>query len=204
MSGGPHSLSRLAERVRRDSEPTISTGDTETRISPDVAGPMAMTSGQDLRLDTVDTCPKYRGMNIAILENLGLTEVEFGPGTVLIQKGVEQKNVYVMILGKIDVRSGDQRLAVLDAPGAILGEVVVLLGSVPIATVTTLEKSSFFVIPDFLEFIHKHPEACVSVAQTLASRLVATNNHLVFIKEQLQTLQETLQDYVPAFPDQSS
>jgi len=143
-------------------------------------------------------------MNVAILENLGLPEVEFDPGTVLVQKGVEQKNVYVMILGKVDVRSGDHRLAIMDAPGTILGEVVVLLGSRPIATFTTLEKSSFYVIPDFLDFIQKHPEAGISVAQTLASRLVATNNHLVFVKDQLQLLQDSLRDYLPAFPDQSN
>jgi len=141
-------------------------------------------------------------MNIAILENLGLKEVEFDPGTVLIEKDSDQKNVFVMILGKVEVRSGDQRLAVLDGPGTVLGEIAILLGSKPVASVTTLEKSSFYVINDFLNFIGEHPEASISVSQVLASRLIATNNHLVFVKEQLQSLQDSLRDYLPAFPDQ--
>jgi CRP-like cAMP-binding protein len=141
-------------------------------------------------------------MNIAILENLGLKEVEFDPGTVLIEKDSDQKNVFVLILGTVEVRSGDQRLAVLDGPGTILGEIAILLGSKPVASVVTVEKSSFYVINDFLSFIRENPDACVSVAQVLASRLIATNNHLVFVKEQLQSLQESLRDYLPAFPDQ--
>jgi CRP-like cAMP-binding protein len=140
-------------------------------------------------------------MNIEILREHGLPEMTFDAGTVLIQEGAEQKNVYVLISGQVDVRSQGQQLAVVDAPGTVLGEVALLLGQKPVATIATLENSSFYVIGDFMEFIRENPNACVNVAQTLASHLIKTVNHLVYIKDQLRTLQDTLADYVPSFPE---
>ena len=118
-------------------------------------------------------------MNIEVLKELGLAEMAFDAGTVLIREGADQKNVYVLISGKVDVRAKGQQLAVMENPGTILGEVALLLGLKPAATFSTLENSSFYVIGDFMEFIRKHPSACVNVAQTLASHLITTVNHLV-------------------------
>ncbi len=140
-------------------------------------------------------------MNMRILRDLGLSEVELDPGTVLLEEGVKSNNVYVLVSGKVSIKSKGHEIARVDDPGTILGEISVLMGTEPVATAVTVEPSSFYVIEDFLEFIHKHPEASVSVAQILACRLVNMNNHLVFVKEQLVALQDGLKDYVPVFPE---
>ena len=139
-------------------------------------------------------------MNTKILRELELPEVEMTPGTVLIQEGADNDNVYVLISGKVEVTARGQRIAVTDAPGAVLGEVAVLLGRRPLATSTVVEPSTFYVIRDFMRFLGEHSEAAVSVAQLLASQLVSSVNHLVMIKEQLGLLQKTIDAYVPAFP----
>mgnify|MGYP002725862295 CR=1 FL=1 len=140
-------------------------------------------------------------MNMRILKDLGLSEIEFDPGTVLLEEGVKCSNVYVLVSGKVSIKSKGHEIAKVDDPGTILGEISVLMGTEPVATVVTIEPSAFYVIEDFLKFIHKHADACISVAQILACRLVNMNNHLVFVKEQLVALQDGLDGYVPVFPE---
>ncbi len=140
-------------------------------------------------------------MNIKILKDLGLSEVAIDKDTTLIEEGVPKRNVYVMVSGKVEVTSRGRRLAVMDAPGTVFGEISVLLGMNPVATITTLEPSLFYVIEDFMGFIREHPDACVSVAQVLACRLMNTNNQLVLVKDQLASLQQSLAEYVPVFPE---
>ena len=139
-------------------------------------------------------------MNTKLLRELELPEVEMAPGTVLIQEGADSKDVYVLISGKVEVTSRGQRIAVTDTPGAVLGQVAVLLGRRPLATSRAVEPSTFYVIRDFAQFLRDHPEAAVSVAQLLASQLTSSVNHLVMIKGQLAALQKTIEAYVPAFP----
>lgn len=140
-------------------------------------------------------------MNIKTLKDLGLSEVTMDTGTVLITEGQPSKNVYVMASGNVEVTARGQRLATINEPGTVFGEVSVLLSTQPVATITTKESSTFYVISDFMDFVRKHPDACVSVAQVLACRLINTNNHLVYVKEQIAALQEGLAAYVPAFPE---
>ncbi len=140
-------------------------------------------------------------MNIKILEELAVEEVELSTGTVLIREGKLNKNVYVLTQGKVSIQSKDHRIAVVDQPGTILGEISVLLSAPPVATVVTLEDSKFYVVNDFLVFLEKHPQASVSVAQILACRLVNMNNHFVQIKDELAVMQTNLADYVPVFPE---
>jgi len=139
-------------------------------------------------------------MNTRLLRELELPEVEMAPGTILIQEGADSSDVYVLLSGKVEVTSRGQQIAVTDTPGAVLGEVAVLLGRRPLATSKVVEPSTFYVIRDFNRFLREHAEAAVSVAQLLASQLTSSVNHLVMIKEQLGALQRTIDAYVPAFP----
>ena len=99
------------------------------------------------------------------------------------------------------MRVDDHEIAKVDSPGTILGEISVLLNTDPIADVICEERSSFYVVENFMEFISTHPDACVSVAQILACRLINMNNHFVQMKEQLDEMQKALQDYIPIFPE---
>jgi CRP-like cAMP-binding protein len=138
-------------------------------------------------------------MNTNMLKELGFKEEEMTPGTVLIREGSDNRNVYVLISGKVGVTQRGNRIAETDQPGTVLGQVAVLLGMPPVATSTVLEPSSFFVLPNFVDFLGDHAEAALDVAQVLAAQLVSSVNHLVLIKEQLSELQQTIESYVPAF-----
>lgn len=140
-------------------------------------------------------------MNIKILQDLGLQEITFDTGTVLIEEGKKNRNVYVLVSGKVAIKSGEHQIATVEDSGTILGEISVLLATEPVATVVTSEPSEFYVIEDFMSFVYEHPDACVSMAQILACRLINMNNQLVFVKDNLAELQNKLKDYVPVFPE---
>ena len=140
-------------------------------------------------------------MNIKILQDLGLQAVTFDIGTVLIEEGKRNRNVFVLVSGKVMIKSGGHQIAIVEDAGTILGEISVLLAPDPVATVVTTEPSEFYVIEDFMTFVRENSEACVSMAQILACRLINMNNQLVFVKDNLVELQGKLRDYVPVFPE---
>jgi len=143
-------------------------------------------------------------MNIKILADLGLELVEIESGNTILQEGKHTKKVYVLVAGKVSIKAKGQLIATVDSPGAILGEISAIMGTEHVASVTTAEDSSFYLITDFMRFLYKNPEACVSVAQVLACRLVNMNNHLVFIKDQIELLRQGLDNYLPVFPEDFS
>ena len=141
-------------------------------------------------------------MNISILAELGLQEITMESGTTLIHAGTLNRNVYVLVAGKVRLLAKGHLISEVDVPGTIFGEVSALLNAETTADVVVAEKSTFYVIEEFLGFIHQHPNACVSVAQILACRLVNMNNHFVYIKDQLAMVDHNLKDYIPVFPEQ--
>ena len=105
--------------------------------------------------------------------------------------------------GEVVIKSKGRKIAEVDGAGAILGEISALLSTPHVATVTASRQSTCYVIQDFMKFIFEHPDACVSVAQVLAVRLVNMNNHFVQVKEQIESLQGELENYLPIFPETS-
>jgi len=140
-------------------------------------------------------------MNMKILEKIGLEVVTIETGSAILKEGDHSQKVFVLNDGGVVIKSGEHQIAKVDTPGTIFGEISALLGTPHVATVTTSEPSSFYVIAEFLDFLREHSDACVSVSQVLACRLVNMNNHFVHMKEQIQLLQSNLDDYLPVFPE---
>ena len=139
-------------------------------------------------------------MNTKILSDLEMKTTDVDAGTVLIRENSDNANVYVLVSGKVEVTMRGQTIAVIDKPGAALGQVAVLLGQQPVVTSTAVEPSTFYLVSDFKDFLLKHPDACLSTAQALAGQMVNSVNHMVWMKEQLAELQKGMEVYVPAFP----
>jgi CRP-like cAMP-binding protein len=140
-------------------------------------------------------------MNIEVLRKLDLEEVDISPDVPLLEEGGHSTKVYILVSGKVKISSKGHELAQVDDVGTVLGEISALLGTTNVATVMTIEKSTFFVVENFQEFVLEHPEVAVSVAQVLAVRLINMNNHLVHVKDELSGLQTSLQNYLPVFPE---
>jgi CRP/FNR family transcriptional regulator, cyclic AMP receptor protein len=111
---------------------------------------------------------------------------DFVPGEVVMEQGSASGNLLVLIHGEVEILRDDVRVAKAAAPGAVFGEMSVLLDSAHSATVRALKPSSFAIIENPREFLASSADASFHVARLLASRLDALNKYLVDVKQQYE------------------
>jgi len=116
----------------------------------------------------------------------GLPAIRFDANIALIVEGESSGRLYVLIDGEVEVLRGDTRVMVADQPGAIFGEISVLLGEPHSATVKTVKPSTMYVIDDADKFLQDHPNLALVVARLLAQRLSAATTYLVDLKRQFE------------------
>jgi CRP-like cAMP-binding protein len=68
------------------------------------------------------------------------TEVEAGPGDVVIAEGAVEDHLFAVVGGRLRVHRGDETVTVLGA-GATVGELAALVPEPRVATVTAIEPS---------------------------------------------------------------
>ena len=114
----------------------------------------------------------------SILKHLGrLKPTDFAAGATLIAEGKPAK-LYVLSSGSLEVLRGDMSVALLDEPGAIVGEMSALLGRPASASVRARTPVTAYAIDDPEKFFEKSPAVLLEIARTLARRLDATTAHL--------------------------
>lgn len=121
----------------------------------------------------------------AILDHCGDVPVTTIPGgTVLLEQGAQTGRVYVLVEGRLEVLRGGTQVTVLDEPGAVVGEMSVLLDAPHTATVQAMGDARVHFIPDGARFFAEHPSLSWLVASILARRLNAATTYLVDLKRQ--------------------
>ena len=113
-----------------------------------------------------------------------LPEVTVAAGAVLIREGEAHGRLFVLVAGSLEITRGGTRITVVEAPGAIFGEISALLGSPPTATVRALRDSRLRRSDDPLGFLDAHPLAARAVATKLARRLDTMSGYLVDLRRQ--------------------
>jgi CRP/FNR family cyclic AMP-dependent transcriptional regulator len=108
----------------------------------------------------------------------------FENGRVLLPEGATTDLVYVLAEGRIEILRGSTQVTVLDEPGALVGEMSILLGIPHTATARALGDVKVHVVERAAEFFRTHPELSWLVAQLLASRLNAATTYLVDLTRQ--------------------
>ena len=105
-------------------------------------------------------------------------------GEALIHEGSHTGHLYVLIEGQIEVSRGDTVVAVLSEPGAVLGEMSVLLERPHTATVRAGSDSIVYAFEDAAAFLRDHPAAALLIARLLAQRLNVATTYLADIMQQ--------------------
>ena len=113
-----------------------------------------------------------------------LPEVEFGPGDAVVVEGGASGEIWVLVAGELTVRKGDTPVGTITRPGALVGEVSVLLGTAHGATVESSGTSRLRVARSGSEFLATDPELMRMVAVGLAERLNLASTYLADLKEQ--------------------
>jgi CRP/FNR family transcriptional regulator, cyclic AMP receptor protein len=121
----------------------------------------------------------------AILEHCnGGRERLLPAGTLVIREGETTGRLHVLLEGRLDVLKGDTLVASLAEPGAVVGEMSVLLGRPHSATVRAARASTVYEFDEAAGFLRSHPAIALDVARLLAQRLHAATSYLADIKRQ--------------------
>lgn len=113
-----------------------------------------------------------------------LPEVALEPGTVLLSEGQSTNKLYILIDGEVQVLRGDVEVATIDHPGAVFGEMGILLATPHTATVKALTPTHVYVIEDAETFLATTPELMHHISKLLALRLQLATGYLADIKSQ--------------------
>ena len=118
------------------------------------------------------------------LANLPL--VTYQPGETVIVSGSKTGRLLILKKGAVAIVKENTEIAKVAEPGAVFGELSVLLDQPHTADVRALETSQFH-IADATAFLTQNPIAVLNVATVLAHRLDVANHALIQIKHQLQS-----------------
>jgi CRP/FNR family transcriptional regulator, cyclic AMP receptor protein len=105
-------------------------------------------------------------------------------GTEVLHEGGRTGHLYVLIEGRLEVTKADAVVAVITEPGAVLGEMSVLLDTPHTATVRAAQDATIYEIDDAASFLRKQPAVAILIARMLAQRLNAANTYLADLKHQ--------------------
>ncbi len=113
-----------------------------------------------------------------------LPEVQYAPGEVIIQEGTTTGSIWVLVSGSLEVRKGAVQVNSVVHPGALLGEVAVLLGGGHSASVVAAEPSVLRHAVDGRALLNSDPRISTYVAVGLAERLDFVTTYLADLKHQ--------------------
>ena len=105
-------------------------------------------------------------------------------GAFVVHEGHTTGHLYVLIEGRLEVIKGDTVVAAITEPGAVLGEMSVLLDKPHTATVRAASKSVIYEINDAASFLRQQPAVAILIARMLAQRLNVANTYLADLKRQ--------------------
>jgi CRP-like cAMP-binding protein len=115
---------------------------------------------------------------------VGQPEIEVPAGAVVVREGAEPRDLFVLVRGRLMVRRDDEDFIAIEAPGACVGEMAVLLGRTHTATVVATEPSTLRVITDAHAALDDNPPVLHAVATLLARRLDLVNRYLADLSNQ--------------------
>ena len=112
--------------------------------------------------------------------------LKLAAGSVLLPEGETSGHLYVLKSGSIEVLRGETQVAVVEEPGAVFGEMSVLLNRPHTATVRALTPVEVYAFDDAGSFLRSNPEIAFHVGRLLAGRLNAATTYLADLKRQFE------------------
>jgi CRP/FNR family transcriptional regulator, cyclic AMP receptor protein len=115
-----------------------------------------------------------------------LAVVTYQPGETVIADGSKTGRLLILKKGTVTIEKEGTEIAKVTEPGAVFGELSVLLDQPHAADVRALESSQFHVA-NATTLLEQNPTAMLYVATVLAHRLEGANHALIQLKSQLKT-----------------
>ena len=106
------------------------------------------------------------------------------PGEIIIEEDGSSAELLILETGTVEIRRAGQLVAVVEEPGATLGEVSMLLDSASTADVVARGEVKLRVIADPNALFADHPELALFVARQLADRLARVTAYLADLRDE--------------------
>lgn len=118
-----------------------------------------------------------------------LTLCSYLPGEVLLGEQETSDRLLFLVSGTVAVSKEGTAIARVREPGAVFGEMSVLLSTPYTATVTAVTDVVCRISEAPLEFLTSHPDVMFYVGQMLARRLESLNRYLLDVKSQFRDME---------------
>lgn len=103
----------------------------------------------------------------------------FRPGSELIAQGGRTGSLFVLKSGQVEVVRDGVPVTIVDQPGAIFGEISVLLDVPNSASVRAVGPAEVFVIENAAAALESRPRWALQIAKILARRVLTTTEALI-------------------------
>ena len=104
-------------------------------------------------------------------------------GTMLLEESSWSGTLYVLAEGSVVVLRENIIVASISDPGAVLGEMSMLLGTAHTASVRANSKCVVYAIDNAEAYMRAHPEFAIEIARHLAKRLHNATSYIVDLNE---------------------
>ena len=129
----------------------------------------------------------------SILEQCrGLPERRFESGAVLLAEGETTGLLIVLVEGAVEISKAGYPIATVSDPGAIFGEISLLLDKPHMATVRATAPVRAYVAEGGADFLRGHPAIATELSRLLAQRLHGLSTYLVDLKRQFEDREDHL------------
>ncbi len=119
-----------------------------------------------------------------------LPEVDIDSGQEILREGERARGIWILVSGELRVRRGTTVVEWIDQPGAVIGEMAVLLDTAATASVEATEPSRLRYAEDGEAFL-ADPSVTYLVAVGLAERLNLVTTYLADLQDQYGDSPET-------------
>lgn len=119
---------------------------------------------------------------LALTQNQPQRNLE--PGETLVREGEESGDLYILETGRLIVERQGVKIAEIKEPGALVGEMSVLLAKESSATVRAERATTVRVIDNPIPFLERTPIVALHVATLACARLDATSALLVELRKE--------------------
>lgn len=123
----------------------------------------------------------------------GLPEAQFQAGDTLLAEGETSGKLFILIDGQVEILKRGYMVNVVSQPGAIFGEISVLLGMPHMATVRATEAARLYCVEADAGFLQERSEITYHLSKMLAQRLHGVTSYLVDLKRQFEGAENHLE-----------
>ncbi len=100
----------------------------------------------------------------------GFPETTFRPGDVLLSEWESTGRLHILLEGEVEILQGDFQVTTVSEPGAMFGEMAILLEITHTATVKALTPCRVIVIERGIDFLQSNSTIAYQLAQHVTKR----------------------------------